>query len=69
MSASVVVVGAGNIGSHLIPHLGRMGLRRVRVIDPDRYDGGNLQNQDIRRCDVGRPNTKWRRRTSSTRPR
>jgi adenylyltransferase/sulfurtransferase len=55
VSASVVVVGAGNIGSHLIPHLGRMGLRRVRVIDPDTYEGGNLQNQDIRRDDVGRP--------------
>ena len=32
----VVVVGVGNIGSHLVPHLGRFpGIGRVTLIDPD----------------------------------
>ncbi|HLF84580.1 MAG TPA: ThiF family adenylyltransferase [Blastocatellia bacterium] len=53
---SVVVVGAGgNIGSHLVPHLGRMprvGL--VTLIDKDVYEAGNLQTQDIAPRDVGK---------------
>jgi len=52
----VVVVGAGNIGSFLIAHLGRMaGLGSVTVIDRDVYEAGNLASQDIARRDVGRP--------------
>ena len=52
----VVVVGVGNIGSHLVPHLGRMpGLARVTLVDRDHYDEGNLAGQDITRKDVGRP--------------
>ena len=53
---SVVVVGCGAIGSHLVPHLGRMpGIRRVAVIDPDVYEEKNLRSQDITRRDLGRP--------------
>ena len=52
----LVVVGAGNIGSHLVPHLGRMpGLARVTLVDRDSYDGSNLAGQDITRRDIGRP--------------
>ena len=52
----VVVVGVGNIGSHLVPHLGRMpGVTRVSLIDRDRYDESNLVGQDITRRDVGQP--------------
>jgi len=51
----VIVVGVGNIGSHLVPHLGRMpGLAGVTLIDRDRYDESNLVGQDITRRDVGR---------------
>ena len=55
-SKSVVVVGAGgNIGSHLVPHLGRMPqVRRVTLIDHDVYEESNLRNQDITARDVGR---------------
>lgn len=52
---SVVVVGAGATGSHVIQHVGRM--RRVgctRVIDRDSYDRSNLRGQAIRSSDVGK---------------
>ena len=50
----VVIVGAGgNIGSHLVPHLGRFsGIDRVTLIDPDVYEGKNLMSQDITPQDV-----------------
>jgi molybdopterin/thiamine biosynthesis adenylyltransferase len=53
---SVVVIGAGgNIGSHLVPHLGRMReVERVTLIDPDVYETANLLTQDITPSDVGR---------------
>jgi adenylyltransferase/sulfurtransferase len=56
-AASVVVVGCGgNIGSHLVPHLGRMpGVRRVTLIDRDAYEERNLRSQDITPGDVGKP--------------
>lgn len=53
--AHVIVVGCGNIGSHLIPHLGRIpGVIRVTLIDLDRYEEANLANQEIDRKDVGK---------------
>jgi molybdopterin/thiamine biosynthesis adenylyltransferase len=52
----LVVVGAGNIGSHLIPHLGRMDdVGRVTIIDRDSYEESNIPGQDIVAADVGRP--------------
>ncbi|MDX6614340.1 MAG: molybdopterin-synthase adenylyltransferase, partial [Blastocatellia bacterium] len=53
---SVVVIGAGgNIGSHLVPHLGRMpNVARVTLIDRDVYEPPNLLTQDITPRDVGR---------------
>ncbi|MDT4953912.1 MAG: hypothetical protein QOJ02_2050 [Acidobacteriota bacterium] len=53
---SIVVIGAGgNIGSHLVPHLGRMrGVERVTLIDRDVYETANLLTQDITPRDVGR---------------
>ena len=57
-AALIVVVGAGgNIGSHLVPHLGRLrGLRRVVLVDRDVYEEGgkNLTSQDITRRDCGK---------------
>ncbi len=54
--AHVVLVGAGNIGSHLIAHLGRAaGVAALTLIDPDRYEPRNLAGQAIDRRDVGRP--------------
>jgi molybdopterin/thiamine biosynthesis adenylyltransferase len=51
----VVVVGAGgNIGSHLVPHLARMGgIAALTLVDPDRYEARNLRAQEISAADVG----------------
>ncbi len=54
---SVTIVGAGgNIGSQLVPHLGRMReIRKVTLVDQDSYEPNNLRSQDIRAQDVGKP--------------
>ena len=53
----VVVVGLGNIGSHLVPHLARLysDVKRITLIDPDSYDATNMVSQEIGWDDVGRP--------------
>ena len=53
----VVVVGAGgNIGSHLVPHLGRMGaIGELVLIDRDTYEESNLVGQAIGPADLGKP--------------
>jgi adenylyltransferase/sulfurtransferase len=53
--ASVLLAGAGNIGSHLAPLLARSGVGRLCIIDRDRVEAKNLRNQDYRPEDVGRP--------------
>jgi molybdopterin/thiamine biosynthesis adenylyltransferase len=54
--AHVVVVGAGgNIGSYLVPHLGRAAdVSEVTLVDRGRYELDNLRTQDIDPRDVGR---------------
>lgn len=51
----LLVAGAGNNGSSLIPHLARMpGIGEVTIIDRDVYEPGNLGQADIAPGDVGR---------------
>jgi molybdopterin/thiamine biosynthesis adenylyltransferase len=53
--AHVIVVGAGVIGSHALPHLARSPrVSHLTVIDRDRYDAGNLRTQDIDERHVGK---------------
>jgi molybdopterin/thiamine biosynthesis adenylyltransferase len=54
---SAAVVGAGgNIGSHLVPHLGRMpAIGRVILVDRDAYEAKNVESQAVVQDDVGRP--------------
>jgi hypothetical protein len=52
--ASVLVAGAGNIGSHLAPLLLRAGVGALTLVDRDRVEGKNLTAQDYRPPDVGR---------------
>ncbi len=53
---SVVVVGVGNIGSHLALFLARMPrVRKVTLIDHDSYDESNLFSQNISRAEIGKP--------------
>jgi len=50
------LVGVGNIGSHVVPHLARMpGVDRVTLIDRDVYEPQNLVGQDITTEDIGEP--------------
>jgi molybdopterin/thiamine biosynthesis adenylyltransferase len=54
--ATFVVVGLGNIGSHLVSHLARMpDVTALNLVDPDHYDETNLVSQEILARDVGAP--------------
>jgi molybdopterin/thiamine biosynthesis adenylyltransferase len=53
--AHIVVVGAGTIGSHVLPHIARMpDVTDVTVIDRDRYERSNLAAQNIYESDAGK---------------
>jgi molybdopterin/thiamine biosynthesis adenylyltransferase len=53
---SMLVAGAGNIGSQLMGSLARMPeLGRVVLVDRDVYEARNVMNQDILPGDVGKP--------------
>ena len=53
--ASVLLAGAGNIGSFLAPLLARAGVGLLRLVDRDRVEEKNLAGQDYDPEDVGRP--------------
>jgi adenylyltransferase/sulfurtransferase len=56
LSASILVVGAGALGSAALPYLAAAGVGRIGVCDGDRVELSNLQRQAIFRTeDVGRP--------------
>lgn len=44
---SAVVVGAGALGCALLPRLARMRISRLRIIDGDRVEPKNLENQPL----------------------
>jgi adenylyltransferase/sulfurtransferase len=50
-AASVAIVGAGGIGSAVIPSLAGAGIGRLTIIDDDVVDRSNLQRQPIFRDD------------------
>jgi molybdopterin/thiamine biosynthesis adenylyltransferase len=53
--AHVAVVGAGTIGSHVLPHVARMAhVTDVTIIDRDRCERSNVVSQNIYESDVGR---------------
>lgn len=55
-AATVLVVGAGGLGSPVIAYLAAAGVGRIRVADPDTVSLSNLQRQIIHAtADVGRP--------------
>jgi adenylyltransferase/sulfurtransferase len=54
-SRTVLIAGAGNIGSHLAPLVARIGVARIRIVDRDHVEAKNLATQDFRPQHVGRP--------------
>lgn len=56
LSATVVVIGAGGIGSPAIQYLAAAGVGALRIVDDDVVSLGNLQRQVLfGTADVGRP--------------
>ena len=54
--ASVLVVGAGGLGSPLLMYLAAAGVGRIGIVDDDRVDLTNLQRQVVHGTpDIGRP--------------
>ena len=52
---TVIVVGLGNIGSHVVSHLARLvEVGRLVLIDPDTYGDSNRRSQSIGCDDIGR---------------
>jgi len=49
----VVVIGCGSIGSHVTVALGRIGVKRFILIDPDKVEKKNLRNQAFMRNQIG----------------
>jgi molybdopterin/thiamine biosynthesis adenylyltransferase len=55
MGCTLVIVGLGNIGSHLVPLLARIPeVTRLVLVDKGRYDRTNLRTQAIAPGEVGR---------------
>lgn len=58
LSSTVVLIGAGGIGSPALQYLAAAGVGRLRVIDDDKVNLDNLQRQVLFATrDVGRPKT------------
>jgi adenylyltransferase/sulfurtransferase len=56
LASSVLVVGAGGLGSPLLQYLAAAGVGRLGIIDDDRVELSNLQRQTIHTTrNVGRP--------------
>ena len=56
LTSSVLVVGAGGLGSPMLMYLGAAGIGRIGIVDDDAVDLSNLQRQVIHATDrVGQP--------------
>jgi molybdopterin/thiamine biosynthesis adenylyltransferase len=54
-TTTLILVGVGVIGSHLVQHVGRMrGITGVTLVDFDFYEWANLETQEITAADPGR---------------
>ena len=56
-SACVGIAGLGGLGSNIAVQLTRLGIGRLILADYDRVELSNLNRQNYRFCDVGKPKT------------
>lgn len=56
-SACVGIAGLGGLGSNIAVQLTRLGIGRLILADYDRVELSNLNRQNYRLCDVGKPKT------------
>lgn len=55
-AATVLLVGAGGLGSPVALYLAAAGIGRLRIVDPDRVDASNLQRQVLHaEAAIGKP--------------
>ncbi len=45
--STAVVIGCGGLGSHIVEKLARAGVGTLRIVDPDKVEGSNLQRQAL----------------------
>jgi hypothetical protein len=53
MHRKILIIGAGGIGSHLIPFLSKIGLYDITVYDDDKVEEKNLTYQNFNDEDIG----------------
>jgi len=52
---SLLIIGAGSVGSGMAETLTRVGIGRLIVVDPDAVEAHNLTRSAYRACDIGKP--------------
>ncbi|MGW8158480.1 MAG: HesA/MoeB/ThiF family protein [Desulfoprunum sp.] len=62
LQARVAVIGCGGLGGSVAALLARLGIGRLRLVDPDRFEEHNLNRQQFATVDsLGRPKTETAR--------